>query len=191
MSDQPSPALTMTVGGLAGTGTSTLCGLLSERLELPYEYAGRIFRQEAARRGLTLEQFGALCEQDPAVDRTLDDRQVELMRDGGVLLEGRMAGWLADHNELDAFTLWVTCDEHERIRRITEREGGDHGEQRARTLAREASEQERFLAYHGADLSDLSHYDLLLDSTATAPEELADQVVARLHADGRIGHVPG
>lgn len=183
--------LTITVGGLAGTGTSTLSGLLSERLGLPYEYAGRIFRQEAARRGLTLEQFGALCEQDPAVDRTLDDRQVALMRAGGVLLEGRMAGWLAEHHALDAFTLWVTCDEHERIRRITEREGGDHAEQRARTLAREASEQERFLAYHGADLSDLSLYDLVLDSTATAPDALADQVVARLHADGRVAHVAG
>ena len=191
MTDTARPALTITVGGLAGTGTSTLCGLLSERLGLPYEYAGRIFRQEAARRGLTLEQFGALCEQDPAVDQTLDDRQVDLLRAGGVLLEGRMAGWLAQHHALGAFTVWVTCDEHERIRRITEREGGDHAEQRARTLAREASEQERFLTYHGADLSDLSHYTLLLDSTATSPEDLADQVVARLRADGRIEHVPG
>lgn len=191
MSDPARPALTITVGGLAGTGTSTLCGLLSERLDLPYEYAGRIFRQEAARRGLTLAQFGALCEQDPAVDRTLDDRQVALMRAGGVLLEGRMAGWLADHHGLDAFSVWVVCDEHERIRRIIEREGGDHAEQRVRTLAREASEQERFLTYHGADLSDLSHYELVLDSTATSPEDLAEQVVARLHADGRVARVSG
>ena len=176
---------TVTVGGLAGTGTSTLCRLLAAHLDLPYTYAGSLFRQEAARRGLSLAEFGALCQQDPAVDRSLDDRQLELLREGGVLLEGRMAGWLAVHHDVDAFTVWVVCDESERMRRIAERDGGVLEEQRATTLAREASEQARFLDYHGADLADLSIYDLVLDSTATAATELARTVVAAIRPPGR------
>lgn len=178
--------LTVTVGGLAGTGTSTLCRLLAARLDLPYTYAGQLFRREAARRGLSLAEFGALCERDPLVDRSLDDRQLELLREGGVLLEGRMAGWLAERHEVDAFTLWVTCEEDERMRRIAERDGGDVEAQRTHTLAREASEQARFLDYHGADLTDLAIYDLVLDSTATAPADLAEQVLAAMRAAGVV-----
>ncbi len=176
--------LTVTVGGLAGTGTSTLCRLLSAAFDLPYTYAGQLFRQEAARRGLSLAEFGALCQEDPAVDRSLDDRQLELLRQGGILLEGRMAGWLAEHNDVDAFTVWVVCDEDERMRRIAERDGGDREAQRRATLTREASEQARFLDYHGADLGDLSIYDLVLDSTDRSPDGLAREVAAAMRAAG-------
>lgn len=176
--------LTVTVGGLAGTGTSTLCRLLSANLDLPYTYAGQLFRQEAARRGLSLAEFGALCQEDPAVDRSLDDRQLELLRGGGLLLEGRMAGWLAEHHDVDAFTVWVVCAEDVRMARIAERDGGDLEAQRRATLAREASEQARFLEYHGADLGDLAIYDLVLDSTDRTPNDLAEAVVARMRAAG-------
>lgn len=176
--------VTVTVGGLAGTGTSTLCRLLAAHLDLPYTYAGSLFRQEAARRGLSLVEFGQLCQDDPSVDRSLDDRQLALLREGGVLLEGRMAGWLAERHGLDAFTVWVTCDEDERMRRITERDGGDVAAQRVRTLEREASEHARFAAYHGADLTDTSIYDLVLDSTSSAPTALADAVLDAMRSAG-------
>ena len=184
MTARPSPP-TITVGGLAGTGSSTLSRLVASRLGLPYEYAGGLFRTEAARRGLTVEEFNALCEADPAVDRSLDRRQLELLRAGGLLLEGRMAGWLAVAAGLDdVLTVWVVCDDDERFRRLGERDGGAGEEVRARTLAREASEQERFRRFHGADILDLSTYDLVLDSTSTGPDDLADLVVARVAGDG-------
>ena len=176
--------LTVTVGGLAGTGTSTLCRLLAAHLDLPYAYAGSLFRQEAARRGLSLAEFGRLCQQDPSVDRSLDERQLELLRDGGVLLEGRMAGWLAEHNGVEAFTVWVVCEEDERMRRISERDGGEIEAQRTHTLGREASERARFLDYHGADLSDLSIYDLVLDSTSMTPTALSEAVLAAMRQAG-------
>lgn len=175
---------TVTVGGLAGTGTSTLCRLLAADLDLPYTYAGSLFRQEAARRGLSLAEFGELCQRDASVDRTLDERQLELLRGGGVLLEGRMAGWLAATNGVDAFTVWVVCDEDERMRRISQRDGGDVTAQRERTLEREASEQARFLEYHGADLDDLSIYDLVLDSTDMPPRALAAAVLEAMRQAG-------
>jgi len=180
----PQRPLTVTVGGLAGTGTSTLCRLLAAHLDLPYTYAGALFRQEAARRSMTLAEFGQLCQDDPAVDRSLDDRQLELLQAGGVLLEGRMAGWLAAHHDVDAFTVWVVCDEDERMRRIAGRDGGAVAEQRERTLAREASEHARFASYHGADLTDLSIYDLVLDSTTREPSTLVEAVLDGMRAAG-------
>lgn len=170
---------TITIGGLAGTGTSTLSRLVAARLDLPYVYTGAIFREQAAQRGLTVEEFNLLCQQDPAVDRSLDDEQLRLLRLGELLLEGRMAGWIAATNgDVDALGVWVVCDEEERIRRIVARDGGDATEALERTRQRETSELARYRRYYGADIVDRSHYDLVLDSTASSPEQLAARVVA-------------
>jgi predicted cytidylate kinase len=180
----PAP-LTVTVGGLPGTGTSTLCRLLKDRLGLPYTYAGHIFREEAARRGMGLAEFGALCQKDPSIDAALDDRQIFLLKRGGLILEGRLSGWLAQRHRLPALKVWVRCDEAERIRRLVDRDGGTVESQADATWAREQSEQDRYRRYYGVDLGDLSFYDLVLDSTHLLPEALAakvqDAVAAHLH----------
>jgi cytidylate kinase len=174
--------LTITVGGLPGTGTSTLCKLLKERLGMPYTYAGALFREEAARRGHSLQEFGALSQRDSSIDAALDDRQIFLLRNGGLILEGRLSGWLANRHRIPALKVWVRCDEAERIRRIVDRDGGTLEAQADATWEREQSEADRYRRYYGADLTDTSFYDLVLDSTHTLPEALADQVEAAVKA---------
>jgi predicted cytidylate kinase len=172
--------LIVTVGGLPGTGTSTLCRLLERELGLPYVYAGQIFRQEAAARGMSLAEMNELAQHDESVDRALDERQLEFLRQGGVILEGRMAGWLASRNEIPAFKVWLTCDEDERITRLVDRDGGDPAEQRLATRERVAQEADRYRRYYGADPSDPSIYDLVLDSGGVEPAELVRRVVEGL-----------
>lgn len=176
--------LRITVGGLPGTGSSTLCKVLEKALGLPYVYAGQIFRQQAAERGLSLEAFNELAQRDDSVDRALDDRQLELLRGGGLILEGRMSGWLAHHEGLAAFKVWVVCDEEERVRRLVARDGGDP-QTRAR-LMRERVEREadRYRRYYGVDIDDLSIYDRVVDSTHHPPDALRDQIVDAMAASG-------
>ncbi len=171
----------VTVGGLPGTGTSTLCGVLQKATGLRYVYAGRIFREEARRRGMELAAFGALCQTDPSVDQALDAQQVELLKGDELLLEGRLAGWLAHQNRIRALKVWVVCDETERVRRLVDRDGGTLGEQAGKAAAREQSEADRYRRYYGIDLADFAPYDLVLDSTHKLPQELAQEVLALLH----------
>lgn len=178
----PGRTLTVTVGGLPGTGTTTLCKLLQDRLALPYTYAGALFREEAKARGLSLAEFGALSQKDPSIDERLDDRQVHMLRKGGLILEGRLSGWLANRYKLPAVKVWVHCDESERLRRIVDRDGGTLKEQADLTWAREQSEADRYRRYYGVDLKDTSFYDLVLDSTHKLPEQLAAEVVAACQA---------
>lgn len=183
MTDPVTGATTVTVSGVAGTGTSTLARLVAERLDLPMVSGGQIFRDAAADRGLSLADFGALCERDPEVDRTLDDRQVALLQDGGLVLESRLAGWLAHREGIAAVTVCLVCDEDERIRRIVDREGGSVEDQRLRTLEREASEAVRYASYYGFDLHSLEPYHLVVDSGRWVPDRLADIVLAAVGHD--------
>ena len=178
--------LTVTVGGLPGTGTTTLCKLLQDQLGIPYTYAGALFREEAKARGLSLAEFGALSQKDPSIDERLDDRQLHMLRKGGLILEGRLSGWLANRYKLPAIKVWVHCDESERLRRIVDRDGGTLKEQADLTWAREQSEADRYRRYYGVDLKDTAFYDLVLDSTHKLPQQLADEVQAA--ADAWLHH---
>lgn len=158
---------------------------MEKELGLPYVYAGQIFRQEAAARGMTLAELNELSGRDERVDRALDDRQVHLLRQGGVILEGRMSGWLAHSHGIDAFKVWVTCDEDECVRRLVARDGGEPATQRRAARERVAQERDRYERYYGADLDDMSIYDLVLDSTHDSPAELLRRVLEELDAHDR------
>ncbi len=173
---------TLTVGGLPGTGTTTLCRLLERALQWPYIYVGQLFREEAVRRGMTLAEFNALAQEDPSIDLAMDEQQLEMLRRGGVILEGRLAGWLAHQNHIPAFKVWLVADEDERIRRLVQRDGGDAEAQAASIHDRQSRERDRYARYYGADLTDLSFYDLVLDSTSSQPDELRERILSAMGA---------
>lgn len=169
----------ITLSGLPGSGTSTVARTVASRLGIDHLDGGTVFRAMAAERGLSLAEFAQVAEADDAIDRALDDRLVERARLGSVLLESRLAGWLATRAELDALRVWIHCDEQERAQRVGGRDGHRPDEALATNRRREASERTRYLAYYDIDLTDLSAYDLVLDSTQTAPDELVELVVER------------
>ena len=52
----------ITIGGLAGTGTTTTAELLSEKLDIPYISAGFVFREMAAERGMSALELSEFAE---------------------------------------------------------------------------------------------------------------------------------
>jgi len=172
----------LTLAGLPGSGTSTVAQLLAAELGLAHLDGGTAFRAMAVERGLTLPAFAALAEADDQIDRDLDDRLTDRARQGDVILESRLSGWLVTRAGLPALRVWIACADEERARRVAGRDGHDVGEALAVNLAREASERQRYLDYYGIDLLDLSIYDLVLDSEHRSPVELADEIAAAARA---------
>lgn len=164
------------MGGLPGTGTTTACRTLSARSGLRHEYVGELFRKLASERGMTLAEFGTHAEAHPEVDRALDDRTARLLRGAPVVLEGRLAGYVAFRDRVPAVKAWFTCDPYERARRIVDREGGHADARMAEMRRREESERKRYLALYGYDIADLSVYDLVLDTTKLSREEVVAAV---------------
>lgn len=168
----------ITLSGLPGSGTSTVARSVASRLRLEHLDGGTVFRSLAAERGLSLAAFAAEAEGDDSIDRQLDSRLLERARAGQVLVESRLAGWLARNDALDGLRIWISCDETERARRVGGRDGHDVQEALDANREREASERARYQAYYGIDLTDLSVYDLVLDSTSQTPEALVEAILA-------------
>jgi cytidylate kinase len=169
----------ITLSGLPGSGTSTVARQVAAQLGIDHLDGGTVFRQMANERGLSLADFAAIAEDDDAIDRALDDRLLARARQGGVVLESRLAGWLAQRGEVDGLRVWIACDEHERARRVAARDGHEADVALEVNRAREASERTRYLTYYDIDLTDLSGYHLVLDSTSATPEQLVHQLVER------------
>ena len=169
----------ITISGLPGSGKTTVARLLSNRLHIPHVYAGDIFRQEANARGLTLAEFNALAERDHSIDRTLDDKMAEAARRGGVILEGRLAGFVALQEAVDALKVWLTASDAVRAQRVSQREGHVSATVLQQNMARQRSDAKRYREIYGFDLNDVTLYDLVLNTDHQGPEELAAQILTR------------
>ncbi len=168
----------VTVSGPPGSGTTTTGEHVAARLELDLVPGGEVFRAMAVERGMSLPVFGRYATDHPEVDVELDARLALRARAGSVVLESRLAGWIAHNEKLAAVTAWIDCDPEIRARRVAEREGVDVARAMADNDERQLVERARYLALYGIDMADLAIYDLVLDSGVLRPDELADQIVA-------------
>jgi cytidylate kinase len=171
----------VTISGEPGSGKTTVARLLARHLGVPHVYAGDLYRQEAQHRGLSLEAFTRLCEQDHSIDRTLDEAMAKRAHDGNVVLEGRLAGYIARQEHLDALKVWLTASEDTRARRVAQREAKDWREVLRVNHERHGSDSKRYFDIYGWDLKDTEIYDLVLSTDDQTPEALA----ARLATEAR------
>ncbi len=161
-----SSGLIVTISGLAGSGTSTTAKNLSSKMGIDVLSAGEVFRREAEQRGMSLEEFGNYASNDPDVDRKIDERQAELADEAeSLVVEGRLAGWMVDAD----LRVWLKAPMEVRVARVAGRESQTLDEARSEVRKREASERERYSKYYDIDISDLSIYDLVIDTERWGP----------------------
>ena len=150
------------IGGLHGSGKSSVSDRLSQEFNLRRVSAGVIFRRLAKERGLTLEEFSRVAEGDEDIDKLLDDTLKDEAKKGDVILDGQLAAWMA--GEYADLKILLTAPMEMRIQRIVERDGTTYEYARRETVTREGSEKARYKEYYGVDISDKSIYDLILNT---------------------------
>lgn len=172
------PDLLITVSGPPGSGTTTVGQRVADRLGLELVPGGEVFRALAGERNMSLPEFGLYVADNPEVDVELDGRLARRARDGGAVVESRLAGWIAHNEGLAAVVVWIDCDPRIRAQRVAAREGVSVERALADNEERQRIERGRYVALYGVDLSDLSIYDLVLDSGELRPPQLAGRIVA-------------
>ncbi|MCD2198712.1 AAA family ATPase [Halobacterium sp. KA-4] len=166
----------VTISGPPGSGKSTVASALADHLDYDHISGGDIFRELADDRGLTLEEFNELAEEDPQIDKDLDRQLRETARErDDVVLESRLSGWMA--GEYADIKIWLDAPLSVRARRIAEREEKTPATARAETEKREDSESARYADYYGIDFDDLTIYDLSVNTARWGPDAVTDIVL--------------
>jgi len=171
----------LTVSGPPGGGKSTNATPLAEAFGLEHVSGGDIFREMAAERDMTAVEFNELAEDDPTIDRELDRRLRRIaVERGDVLLEARLAGWLAaEHAD---FRLWLDAPLSVRAERIAEREHKPVEVAREETRRREESEAKRYREYYNIEIDDLGIYDLTCNTARWSPAATVELLTAAIDA---------
>jgi cytidylate kinase len=171
----------ITVSGPAGSGKTTLAASLAEQLGYEHVSGGDIFRDIAAERDMTPLELNHLAEEDDQIDRDLDRRLRSIARErDDVVLESRLAGWMA--GEFADFRLWLDAPLDVRAARVADREEKSVDQARTETQKRAESEALRYEEYYGIDITDLSIYDLVVNTARWGPDGVRTLAVGAIEA---------
>ncbi|WP_138007171.1 (d)CMP kinase [Halalkalirubrum salinum] len=159
----------LTVSGPPGSGKSTTAAALAKAFDLEHISGGDIFREMAAERDMTPVEFNEHAESDDSIDRELDRRLYEIaVERDDVLLESRLAGWLAgDHADIK---IWLDAPLSIRAERIADREDKPVAVAETETDRREQSEAKRYREYYNINIGDLTIYDIAYNTARWSPE---------------------
>ena len=161
----------ITISGTPGSGKSTVGKLLEEKTNLRYVYSGLIFREISKKYNMSLEKFGRYNEEHKEVDEKIDNYQLEILKKDNIILEGRIAGWIAHRNNIPAIKIWIDADLETRAERIVKREKGILEKRKQEILTREKSEATRYEKY----------YDIAIDCNQKTVEEIINEIIATMN----------
>jgi len=168
----------ITISGPPGSGKTTACKKLSEKLGMRSVVFGQFFRELAAERNMTLAEFGALAEKDPSIDRMVDDKIMEVaLENPDIILESRLSAYMLHKNNVPAFKIYLCASPDVRMERVGIREGEDLKEICRQTEERQSSEAKRYKMYYNIDIEDKSVYDLILNTDNLTPDEVVDDIL--------------
>jgi cytidylate kinase len=181
-----SPQNTISIAGNIGSGKSSVARRLSELTGWPFVSTGALFRELAARRGLTVLELNKRAETDPSVDDEVDGHLRRLAESGeSAVIDSRMA-W---HFVPGSYKVYLVVDPRIAVGRVygAVREDEHYAsvqEAADNILARQRVEAERYHDLYGVHVDDWRNYDLVVDTSRADVHFIADLVAAHLAALG-------
>lgn len=171
----------VTVSGPPAAGTSSLCDTLSDLIDAKVISGGDIFRKIADERGLKPYELSEIAEDDDGIDHEIDQRLKNIIdektQDSNserVIIDSRLAGWHAERRA--DLSIWLKAPVETRVERLESRDETEDELKR-----REESDAKRYKKYYNIDISDMSVYDLVVDTETFSEKDTAKITKQALH----------
>ena len=178
-------ALRISLAGDLGSGKSTVAKMLSEKYGVPIIATGAKLREIASRLGVTIERLNIDMEKDPSFAKELDDYLASFdHKEGEYIFDSRMAWYFVP----SAVSFYLKTSPEVGAKRIFDAKRNDESfttpkEAYLSLASRRASEAKRYLAYYGQDMTDMSNYDKVIDTTDLSPEQVVSEIERFLQKD--------
>ena len=170
----------ISLAGDLGSGKSTVAKILIDALGAEYYSTGGMVRAIAERMGMTIGELNKYMETHPEIDREIDDGLVKLAEDEHpYIIDSRMAWHFTD----GTFKVYLSTDiETAALRIMNAGRSCEHAQDLDEavrcTKERRRSECKRYMEKYGVDITDLTNYSLVVDTTYTTPEEVAGVILS-------------
>ena len=177
----------ITITGLPGSGKTTVVKLLAETLHVPWYSIGDLRGKMAKERGMTIDELNRIGESEAFTDKEVDDYQTALgTSNESFVIDGRLSWYFIPHSfklflDVNPDTAAMRIFQSSRAGERKDEQGYFSAEEVKKFIdARVASDVRRYQKYYSVDFADLSHYNLVIDSTNTSPEKIVEQILASL-----------
>ena len=170
----------ITISGMPGSGKTTVAKLLAKKLRMKFYSIGDLRGRMAMERGLTLEQLNEIGMKEAWTDREADEYQKKLAeKENDFVIESRLGFHFIPHS----IKIFLDVDMVTGARRIFKDQRPD--ERKKNTLEdaivaikkRTESDKKRYKKYYNIDFMDKSHYDMVIDTTRLAPEQVTEKII--------------
>jgi cytidylate kinase len=178
------------IAGLEGSGKDSVGREIARRMNYRFYSLGDVWGEMAHKRGVSLQEFNRLCEEDESADRKIDQYQKELgSNEDNFVIVARMGVHFIPH----AFKVFLDADLDERARRVFQDirnrkdESYSSPEETRTALKRiQAGNERRYQKLYGFNPYDRKLYDLVVDTTRIGIMEVVDKIMAALKKAGKI-----
>lgn len=172
----------ISITGDLGSGKSTVAKRMCEKLGFEYFSTGKIQRKIAEERGIDTLQLNQLCGSDKSVDDLIDGRLRQMNVDGttDIILDSRLA-WFFVGKSFKVYLTALHTVAAERVFNDDKRVGEPVGNQMEvlnNLLERQRMENERFKDFYNADCFNLDNFDIVVDSSKSTVDDIADLIIA-------------
>lgn len=170
----------ISIAGELASGKGAVSNVLMERLNYGIYRNGEYFRKLAKEMNMDVTTFNEYVKKHPEIDIQIEKSATEYAKNNDNFIIDARLGWYAVP---ESFKVYLTVDINEAARRAfndEKRKSTENfstlEEQKADLIKRYTLENERYFKLYNVHKEDLNNYDLVIDTTNLAPEEVAEKI---------------
>jgi cytidylate kinase len=171
----------ITISGKPGSGKSSTADKVAELLGYTRHSSGDMVRQILADKGMSLAEYNERAKSDHALDDAVDEKLRALRNKKDIVVDSRLGFyWIPESFkvyldlDIEVATVRIYTDAVSNASRSNTGEGiSTLSEVTRQVRTRMEGERARFRAIYNVDPYDLSHFDLIVDTSRHSPQTVA------------------